>query len=285
MGVTNRLVKFNEPSAKKRLGQHFLRDRGVIDRIVRWIQPGREDLFLDIGAGDGALSQSLAPLVSRLLAVELDDECVPYLASALSGFPSATVIHGDILRLDLPHLLAPYLAPDTRLRIAGNLPYNIATVIIEKMLRLELPISDMRFMVQLEVAERITAGPGTRDYGYFSLLCQHFSATQFGFKVSSGCFVPRPKVSSAMVSFQLKPKTWVPSLESDFTALGKAAFAHRRKTLANSLSRHPVLGSMASRLLESAGVDGSKRAEQLTVSEYERLAQTYHSMRTADGGR
>ena len=278
MGVTSRLVKFNEPSPKKRFGQHFLRDRGVIDRIVRWIQPGSNDLFLDIGAGDGALSLHLAPEVPHLLAIEIDTDCIPHLENALASFPSATVIAGDILNLDLAELVSPYLKPDTRLRIAGNLPYNISTVIIEKLLRIDLPIYDLAFMVQLEVAQRITARPGTKDYGYFSLICQHHSDVRLGFKVSPACFVPRPKVSSAMVSFRLKPKKWDSALESDFEAMGKAAFSYRRKTLENSLSRHPVLAKRSSLLLTRAGINGARRAEELSVLEYEHLAQTYHTL-------
>ena len=280
MGATSRLVKFNEPGPKKRFGQHFLRDRGVLDRIVRWIQPASNDLFLEIGAGDGALSLCLAPAVPRLLALEIDADCIPHLEDALAPFPSATVIAGDVLKLDLAELVSPYLIPDTRLRIAGNLPYNISTVIIEKLLHLDLPIHDLAFMVQLEVAQRITARPGTKDYGYFSLVCQHRSDVRLGFKVSSACFVPRPKVSSAMVSFRLKPKTWDAALEADFEAIGKAAFSYRRKTLENSLLRHAVLGKSSSLLLTRAGINGSRRAEELSVPEYEHLAQTYHTLRT-----
>ena len=245
---------------------------------MRWIQPAPNDLFLEIGAGDGALSLCLAPGVSRLLAIELDAECIPHLQNALAGCPAATVIAGDILQLDLPQIVAPYWMPGTKLRIAGNLPYNIATVIIEKLLHLDLPIEDMAFMVQLEVAQRITALPGTREYGYLSLACQHRSDVRLAFKVSPACFVPRPKVSSAMVSFRLKPKTWDDALESGFEMLGKAAFSYRRKTLENSLSRHPVLGTVSSLLLKRAGINGSRRAEELSIPEYEHLTRTYHNL-------
>jgi len=224
------------------------------------------------------LSLHLAPEVPRLLAIEIDADCIPHLENALASFPSATVIAGDILKLDLVEIVSPYLKPETRLRIAGNLPYNISTVIIEKLLRIDLPIHDLAFMVQLEVAQRITARPGTKDYGYFSLVCQHHSDVRLGFKVSPACFVPRPKVSSAMVSFSLKPKIWDSALESDFETMGKAAFSYRRKTLENSLSRHPVLGKRSSLLLTRAGINGSRRAEELSVLEYEHLAQTYHTL-------
>ncbi|HTY61134.1 MAG TPA: 16S rRNA (adenine(1518)-N(6)/adenine(1519)-N(6))-dimethyltransferase RsmA [Acidobacteriota bacterium] len=279
MGVTSRLVKLNAPIPKKRFGQHFLRDRGVIDRIVRWIQPSPNDIFLEIGAGDGALSQCIAPGVSSLLAIELDTDCIPPLQNALAGFPSAAVIEGDILQLDLRQIVSPCLTPGAKLRVTGNLPYNISTVIIDKLLNLDLPIEDMTFMVQLEVAQRITAVPATRDYGYFSLVCQHRADVRLGFKVSPACFVPRPKVSSATVSFRLKPKTWDETMEADFQMLGKAAFGYRRKTLENSLSRHAVAGKVTSLLLTRAGIDGWRRAEELSVQEYEHLAQTFHILK------
>lgn len=282
MGVSPRLVKFNEPGPKRRLGQHFLRDRGVVDRIVRWIQPSNDDVFLEIGAGTGALSRHLAPGVSRFIAVEVDADCIPNLEDALAGYPSATIVQGDILRMDLSQIVASYLEGGLRLRIAGNLPYNISTVIIEKLLHLDLPISDMRFMVQLEVAQRITAVPGTKDYGYFSLACQHRAVCRMGFKVSPGCFVPRPKVSSAVVSLHAKPQTWDCTLESDFESLCKAAFSYRRKTLENSLSRHPIWGRIASELLERAGIRGSRRAEELSLDEYERLAHECNKMRATN---
>jgi 16S rRNA (adenine1518-N6/adenine1519-N6)-dimethyltransferase len=279
MEVDTQLVKPNEPGAKKRFGQHFLRDTGVLDRIVRWIHPSREELFLDIGAGDGALSTRLAPEVSCLLAIEIDSDRIPLLQTSLAAHATATVIPGDILQLDLEELVAPYLQPGGKLRIAGNLPYNISTVIIEKLLHTNLPILDMTFMVQLEVAQRITAVPGTREYGYFSVECQHHADARFGFKVSPACFVPRPKVVSAMVAFRPKTSALDSAVEPDFEIITKAAFSYRRKTIDNSLSRHPSLGSLSRQLLKRAGIDGSRRAEQLSVQDYEHLTRTYHAMR------
>ncbi len=272
MGSYPRLVKSNEPAAKKRFGQHFLRDTGVLDRIVRWIQPSETDLMLDIGAGDGALSTRLAPCVARLIAIELDVDCIARLESALANFESAVVINGDILQLDPAELISPYLNTGQKVRVAGNLPYNIATVIIEKLLHAAVPIQDMYFMVQLEVAQRITASPGSREYGYLSVECQHHSDVRMGFKVSPACFVPRPKVGSAMISFHPKKDQLDPAQESGFETLCKASFAYRRKTLENSLRRHPVLGNIAPDLLSEAKIDGSRRAEELSVQEYERLA-------------
>jgi 16S rRNA (adenine1518-N6/adenine1519-N6)-dimethyltransferase len=276
MGMYSRLVKPNEPSPKKRFGQHFLRDIGAIDRIVRWIQPAPYDVFLEIGAGDGALSCRLGAQVARLLAVEIDFERVHPLEEMLRPWDSAIVIPGDFLQMDLSELVAQHLQPDQQLRIAGNLPYNIATAIIEKLLHdHRSPILDMFFMVQLEVAQRITASPGSRQYGFLSVNCQHYADVQMGFKVSPACFVPRPKVTSAVVAIRPKRMQFEAALESHFDSIAKAAFSYRRKTLANALARHPVLGGVSLPLLIRAGIDGSRRAEDLSVLEYECLASVY----------
>jgi 16S rRNA (adenine1518-N6/adenine1519-N6)-dimethyltransferase len=276
MGSYSRLVKSNAPSPKKRFGQHFLRDTGVIERIVRWTQPTLEDVFLEIGAGDGSLSRHLAPMVARYLAIEIDTECIPILEEALKPLSYATVIQGDFLQMHLGDLAYQYLGSGRKMRVAGNLPYNIATAIIEKLLHHGSPfVTDMFFMVQFEVAQRIAALPGSRQYGYLSVYCQHRSDVQLGFKVSSACFVPRPKVISSMICLRPKKPELEPACEQDFEMIAKAAFSHRRKTLANSLARHAVLRTIAPSLLTRAGIDGSRRAEQLAVREYELLARIY----------
>jgi 16S rRNA (adenine1518-N6/adenine1519-N6)-dimethyltransferase len=282
MGVRPHDVKSNEPHPKKQFGQHFLRDTGVLDRILRWVRPAATDVFIEIGAGDGALTKRIAPMVSRLIAIELDLDRISQLESALAPYASSTVVQGDILKLDLPELVAAEINANKKLRIIGNLPYNIASPIIEKMLHLPVPVEDLHVMVQLEVAERITADPGSRDYGFLSVHCQHHARVQLGFKVSPACFVPRPKVSSATVAIRPIDTQMDAGLEKEFEEVCKAAFAHRRKTLANSLSKHPIIGSVATEILQKAGIDGSRRAEQLSVREYERLARILHGLRTTD---
>lgn len=275
MEVYSSLVKPYTTRPKKRLGQHFLRDTGVIDRIIRWIDPQSGDIFLEIGAGDGALSSRIAPAVGSLVAIELDGDCIPHLKKALESYESAAVINADIMRLNLMRFVPPKLDAQQRLRIAGNLPYNIATAIIEKILHCSLPVNDMIFMVQTEVAQRITASPGSRQYGYLSVHCQHHSDVCLGFKVSPSCFVPRPKVSSSMVSLNLKQGPKDPDFESDFESLTKAAFSHRRKTLANSLGKNPLFGAVSNSILQFSGIDGSRRAEDLSLEEFETLTRVY----------
>jgi len=283
MGVYSRLVKPNAPSAKKRFGQHFLRDTGVIDRIARWIQPVPEDVFLEIGAGDGALSKQLSPSVLRYVALEIDQDFLPQLQETLGQIPSVTIVPGDFLQLDLPQFFSHYFPNNQQIRIVGNLPYNIATVIIERLLQHSQPVRDMHFMVQLEVAQRITADPGSKDYGFFSVYCQHHAAVQLGFKVSPACFVPRPQVNSSMVALRPRPKEFSPAFESSFDEIVKAAFSYRRKTLNNSLARHSGISPFAGHILDQAGIDGTLRAEDLSVADYEHLASRYHDcLKTRD---
>jgi len=239
------------------------------------MNPAPDDVFLEIGPGDGALSLRLAPQISQLIAIEIDPDCISLLENTLAPLKSVVLIKGDFLQLDLDELFTTYLRQGKKLRIAGNLPYNIATAIMHKILHAKLPVEDMSFMVQLEVAQRIAAPPGSRQYGFLSVECQHYSDVRLGFKVSSACFVPRPKVSSAMIALRPKPTFMNPECENDFEALVKAAFSHRRKKLVNSLSMHPVFGTITQPLLAHAGIDTSRRAEDLSIQEYESLARIY----------
>ena len=259
--------------AKKRFGQHFLRDSGVLDRIVRFIRPEPADLIVEVGAGEGALSARLAPAVSDLLAIEIDFDCIEVLRAVLGPFPSAVVEPGNFLTLNLSTLITPRLNPQKKLRFVGNLPFNISTAVIGKVLDSGLPVQDMIFMVQLEVAQRITAAPGSRTYGCLSVYCRHRADVKMGFRISPSCFVPRPKVTSAMVTIRPKARVFDSGVEHTFQELVKAAFAHRRKTTANSFKKSARFGGIIDELLMQTGIDGALRPEQLTVEEYERMAQ------------
>ena len=272
MEVNTNLVKTGAYEAKKRLGQHFLKDTGMLDKIVRWISPSDGQVFIEIGAGTGALSARLAEKAGTLIAIEFDGDCIPVLEEALSPFDSAAVVHADILSFDLAELANKHLCPGQKLRVAGNLPYNIGTAIIGKLMRSDIPIEAMFFMLQLEVAERILARPGTREYGSLSVLCQYYAEAHMGFKVPPECFAPRPKVMSAVISLCPKPRDKNAQRDEDFEELVKASFAYRRKTLANSLSRSARFGGITAELLEKADIGGARRAESLSVQEYEHLS-------------
>jgi len=266
-----------KPPPKKRFGQHFLRDTGILDRLERVIRPSAEDYMVEIGAGDGTLSVRLARSAGRFTAIEVDSDQMPALESTLAQFPGAKAMQGDILGIDLDAFLSDSYGESRRVRFAGNLPYNIATAIIHRLLRLKKPVVDMTFMVQLEVAQRIVASPGSRTFGYLSLDCQHRSEVGICMKVAPACFVPRPKVMSAVLTFKPRGVSSDTKLDICFDDLVKAAFAHRRKTLSNSLRRHPGFGPVAESLLMEAGIDRLRRAEDLSLSEYERLAGICHS--------
>jgi 16S rRNA (adenine1518-N6/adenine1519-N6)-dimethyltransferase len=230
-----------------------------------------------VGAGYGALSERLAPSVAHLIAVELDRDCLPALQASLTRFPSATVVAGDILSLNIPALVSPYLRAVQPLRVAGNLPYNIATAIIEKLLSLEVSVRDITAMVQLEVAQRIVASPGTRQYGYFSVYCQHLAQVRLEFEVAPGCFSPRPRVISAVVTFRPHARSKDQKITNSLVAIAKAAFGHRRKTLGNSLRHDPQIGLISDALLAQSHIDPGRRAEDLTIQEFERLAAVHVS--------
>jgi 16S rRNA (adenine1518-N6/adenine1519-N6)-dimethyltransferase len=264
---------------KRRYGQHFLRDTGTIDRIVRFIAPAPNDFMVEIGGGDAALSVRLAPKVFHLLTVEIDRDLIPALGNALAPFPNAEILIGDILQVDLAAVALSRLSPGLRLRIVGNLPYNVGTAIVERLLAQTLPIEDMNFMLQLETAERIAAAPGSREYGFFSVLCQHYCEIRFGFRVPPACFVPRPNVQSAVIALRPLAGQRNPDAENAFLRITKAAFAYRRKKLANSLRHDEEISCIADQILRIAGIDGSRRPEDLTVEEFKYLAEAFRQLK------
>jgi 16S rRNA (adenine1518-N6/adenine1519-N6)-dimethyltransferase len=247
-----------------------------VRRIVGFLEPAPGDLFLELGAGRGALSGALAAGPVELVAIELDHDCLPELEAVLAPYPGARVLQGDALKLDLGDLLASHRSEAGRLRAVGNLPYNVATALIQRTLDPGLRLTDLTFLVQLEMADRITARPGTAAYGYFSVFCQHRADSRIVFKVPPGAFQPRPKVTSALVA--LRPRADESEPATDLSALDRvtrAAFAHRRKTIANSMRLASLLEGSPEPLLERAGIAATRRAEEVSVQEYRRLARHY----------
>jgi 16S rRNA (adenine1518-N6/adenine1519-N6)-dimethyltransferase len=250
--------------ARKRFGQNFLRDTGVIDRLASAINPQRDDHLVEIGPGLGALTEALLPSGCRLDAIELDRDLTTPLLAAFSVYRNFKLHSADALGFDFDALAAE----GKPLRIVGNLPYNISTPLIFRLLGYTGLIEDMHFMLQLEVVERLTATPGSRHWGRLGIMAQFRCATQLLFEVPPEAFDPPPKVQSAIV--RLVPHREPPFPDCDPDALGRivqAAFAHRRKTLRNNLK-----GLISNRELEDAGVDPGARAETLTLETFVRLA-------------
>jgi 16S rRNA (adenine1518-N6/adenine1519-N6)-dimethyltransferase len=254
--------------ARKRFGQNFLQDLGVITAIVSAIKPRASDALIEIGPGQGAITHWLLKACPRLIAIELDRDLIPRLQSAFGrDYPDFVIHQADALTVDFSQLSNA----SQPLRIVGNLPYNISTPLIFHLLSFHRCILDMHFMLQKEVVERMAAKPGHGDYGRLSLMTQYFCDVESLFDVGPECFDPRPKVVSAIV--RLTPKTELPLSGDDFVRfdqLIRLAFQQRRKTLHNNLK-----GTVSRELFEQCDIDPGARPETLSLADYLRLARAW----------
>ena len=255
--------------AKKRFGQNFLVDANVIDRIITSVAPAPEDHLIEIGPGMGALTQPLLKLSDRIDVIELDRDVIPAL-NRLEGHERLHIHNTDVLAFDFTRFRQSDF-PQDKLRIIGNLPYNISTAVLFHLIKHRGVISDLHFMLQKEVVERIAADVGTRAYGRLSVMMQlHFVISPL-FLVPPRCFRPVPRVESAVV--RLKPVRQ-PLLDPDeheaFAALVKQAFSQRRKTLKNTLK-----GAYGADRMQSAGIDPQKRPQELSLYDYISLFRTH----------
>jgi 16S rRNA (adenine1518-N6/adenine1519-N6)-dimethyltransferase len=260
--------------AKKRYGQHFL-EAAWADRLIAAIAPAAGDRFVEIGPGRGALTARLAPRVAHLTAVEIDPDMVAALSErALTG--NVAVVQSDFLEFDLG--AAAGAGP---LRVAGNVPYNAASHIVLELLdarRRGVPITDATLMVQREVADRIAAAPGTRDYGTLSIFVQLRASVRRLLALPPGAFRPAPKVHSAVIGLTFHDPAVAMRDEPTFEALVRSIFTQRRKTLANALARFAAARGMTARdAIARASLDGTRRPETLQLTELARLADVFPS--------
>jgi len=258
------------PRARKRFGQHFLHDPAVLDRIVAAIDPRPDDRLVEIGPGRGALtSRLLAAPHAALDAIELDRDLFALLSEELPAAPHLTLHQGDALQFDFA-ALARNGAPtrDGRLRIVGNLPYNVSTPLLFHLLQNASAIFDMHFMLQREVVQRIVAAPGDEVYGRLTVMLAPWISAEHLFDVGPGAFQPPPKVWSAMVRLTIRPRPAF-AVSAHFAAVVAAAFSHRRKTLRNALK-----DLLTREQIEAAGIDPGARPETLSPFAFNALAQT-----------
>ncbi|RUR55134.1 16S rRNA (adenine(1518)-N(6)/adenine(1519)-N(6))-dimethyltransferase RsmA [Vreelandella populi] len=250
--------------ARKRFGQNFLRDLGIISRIVRSIGPREGDRLVEIGPGQGALTGPLLEAAGALEVIELDRDLIPGLRVQFFNYPEFVIHEGDALKFDFAALKGDGPA----LRVVGNLPYNISTPLIVHLLTAGNAIADMHFMLQKEVVERLAAQPGGTDWGRLSVMAQYYCQVDQLFIVPPEAFVPRPKVDSAIV--RLTPHATLPHVADDpalLFELVKLAFGQRRKTLRNNFK-----GRVSPETLEALGIDPTRRPQTLTVAEYVAIA-------------
>lgn len=274
------MSSYSKVIPKKRLGQNFLKDKNIIDKIVRVSGAIKGDSVLEIGPGTGAMTKVLLDTGCRVTAVELDHDLIPLLSASFGSNPSFRLVHGDILRSDLTDLLG--CSEDYNWRVVANLPYYITTPIIFKLLEDGKNLfNSICIMVQKEVADRIVSPPGGKEYGALSVAVQYHTKPSIKLHVPRTVFDPRPDVDSAIVVMDVYRNSPYEVLsESVFFAVVKAAFSQRRKTIRNTLLSG-LAGMFSSDQILSAlgraGIDSSRRGETLSVSEYADLSNAFLS--------
>lgn len=270
--VTNYILKTFKLRADKRLGQNFLVEESVVRRIAEAAELSPGETVLEIGPGIGTLTQQLALTGADVVAVELDKRLIPVLSHTVGGYENVRVVQGDILKVDIPEVVGK-----PTFKVAANLPYYITTPIIMNLLEQGLPVERLVVMVQKEVAQRMTASPGGRDYGAISVAMQYYTEPKIAFIVKAGSFMPAPKVDSAVMVCKRreKPPVDVPD-EKIFFRTVAAAFSVRRKMLSNALKNMGGLtGDQVKEWLERSGIDPKRRAETLSLEDFASLARNY----------
>lgn len=267
-GVTRHILKAFDLHASKRLGQNFLIHGGTVEAIVETADICPGDRVLEIGPGIGTLTQGLAEAGASVTAVELDKKLPAVLAETLSGYDRVRIVGGDILKTDIPALMG-----EEPFKVVANLPYYITTPILLTLLERRLPITRIVTMVQREVAERMIALPGGRDYGALSVAVQYYTEPRLAIEVSPRCFLPPPAVESAVMDCVVR-KTPPVAVEDEkhFFRVVRAAFGQRRKTIGNALKSLGLPRDILQGALSKAGIDPLRRGETLSLSEFAALA-------------
>ncbi len=271
---TAEVIKKYGFSFQKRFGQNFLIDEHVLDKITQASLVGKEDGVIEIGPGIGTMTQRLCEAAGRVVAIEIDRELIPILHDTLSGYDNVRVIHADVLKTDLAALITEEF-DGMNVRVVANLPYYITTPIVMNLLEQRLLISSITIMVQKEVAQRMEADPGTKDYGALSLAVQYYADTYIAANVPPNCFMPRPKVGSSVIRLEVRdrPVAEVTDVKHMFMLI-RAAFNQRRKTLVNAVA-NAGLGISKEEMqnaLEKLGLSETTRGETLSLQQFAALS-------------
>lgn len=266
---------------QKKYGQNFLIDRHVLDKIIRAAGISDEDFVIEIGPGIGTMTQYLAGRARQVCAVEIDRELIPILEDTLGAYDNVEIINEDILKVDIREL-TERCNQGRPAKIVANLPYYITTPIIMGLLENHAPVSSMTVMVQKEVAQRMQAEPGTKDYGALSLAVQYYAEPYLAANVPPNCFLPRPKVGSAVVRLTCHgEKPVAVKDEAQMFRLIRASFNQRRKTLANGLNNAPGLPFSKEQIgqaLADCGFPASVRGETLSLADFACLSDAFTAM-------
>ena len=278
---TIQVLQKHEFQFKKKFGQNFLIDPHVLDKIVDAAQITKDDFVLEIGPGIGTLTQYLCENARQVLAVEIDDKLIPILKETLQPYDNVEVLHGDILKQDIQQIADTY-NDGKPIKVVANLPYYLTTPIIMELFESHVPLANVTVMVQKEVADRMKAEPGTKDYGALSLAVQYYAKPYIAAFVPPNCFMPRPNVGSAVIRLDCLARVPVEvHNEKLMFRLIRASFNQRRKTLQNGIANSAELSftkEQAARAIEQAGFDVRIRGEKLGLEEFARLADELERM-------
>lgn len=270
-----KVIEMHGFSFSKSLGQNFLIDEGVLSEIVHGSGVDETSGALEIGPGAGVLTRELAQCANKVVAVEIDKSLIPLLDYTLKEFDNVAVVNEDVLKVDLKKLIADEFG-DMPVHVVANLPYYITTPIIMKFLEEEIPVKSLTVMVQKEVADRMAASPGGKDYGALSAAVQFYTVPKIVTKAEPHCFMPQPKVASVVIRLEVTdaPTVDVKDKKLMFDII-KSAFGQRRKTLLNALSKSPYINigkDSVKEALGEMGLDENIRGEKLSLSQFARLA-------------
>lgn len=276
---TREILKKHGFSFKKSLGQNFLTEPNILRKIVETAAVDKQTNVIEVGPGIGALTEQLAMNAAQVLAFEIDDRLIPVLADTLTPYDNITVVHQDVLKADLIGTTQSVFKQELPLKVVANLPYYITTPIMMHFLESDLDVSEMVVMMQKEVADRISAKPGTKAYGSLSIAVQYFMEASIAFIVPKTVFIPQPNVDSAIIKLTKRTRPAVEvTNEQAFFKLTKASFQLRRKTLWNNLihyyGKDETIKAWLTVSLTEAEIEPSRRGETLSLEEFARLSNT-----------
>ncbi|MBF1747817.1 MAG: 16S rRNA (adenine(1518)-N(6)/adenine(1519)-N(6))-dimethyltransferase RsmA [Veillonella sp.] len=272
--VVHYICKRFDIKMSKKLGQNFLIKRGIVDEIVKAADLQAGEPVLEIGPGIGTLTQGLAQSGANVTAIELDTRLLEVLDTTLAQYSNVNIVHGDVLKLDVPSIMnhEPF-------KVVANLPYYITTPIIMSLLESRLPIERLVVMVQKEVALRMVAKPGTKDYGALSVAVQYYTKPDIVLDVPPKSFLPAPAVTSSVIRCVLRDKPPVDVVDEKlFFRVVKAGFAQRRKTFANTMKTTGLSKDRIEELLAKANIDGQRRGETFTLQEFADVANAWAAL-------
>ena len=272
--VVHYICKRFDIKMSKKLGQNFLIKRGIVDEIVKAADLQEGEPVLEIGPGIGTLTQGLAQSGANVTAIELDTRLLEVLDTTLAQYSNVTIVHGDVLKLDVPSIMN-----NEPFKVVANLPYYITTPIIMSLLESRLPIERLVVMVQKEVALRMVAKPGTKDYGALSVAVQYYTEPDIVLDVLPKSFLPAPAVTSSVIRCVLRDQPPVEVIDEKlFFRVVKAGFAQRRKTFANTMKTTGLSKDRIEELLAKANIDGQRRGETFTLQEFADVANAWAAL-------